>query len=228
MFHRCHEMPWVKLTSSCVPSWHWNHPGRHGLWQWSSQIAPWVESGHVFGGLGVFCTQELEVSKTSHLHRFRRNIGTAKDNNMANYIVINEHQQFCKAFVTFEHLWAWLFDFCVELAGWVWIHSVGTCKSLQDQNAGLPRASIGTRNHREASEFRRTSCRTILTRCELNEFDPTKQTALRMLPFSTWPKVGDCVYVCMLPERVVFPWCFKTALDDFPWTWVMWFEQSFA
>ena len=24
------------------------------------------------------------------------------------------------------------------------------------------------------------------------------------------------MYVCMLPERVVFPWCFKTVLDDFP------------
>ena len=196
------------IKSNCSLSWK-----RTRLWRTGRFLQP----------------RKLEVSKTSHLHRFRRNmIGTAKDNNMANYIVINEHQQFCKAFVTFEHLWAWLFDFCVELAGWVWIHSVGTCKSLQDQNAGLPRASIGTRNHREASEFRRTSCRTILTRCELNEFDPTKQTALRMLPFSTWPKVGDCVYVCMLPERVVFPWCFKTALDDFPWTWVMWFEQSFA
>lgn len=146
---RCHESNWLRVVfhlgigtprpprivtvikSNCSLSWK-----RTRLWR-----------------TGVFCTQELEVSKTSHLHRFRRNIGTAKDNNMANYIVINEHQQFCKAFVTFEHLWAWLFDFCVELAGWVWIDSVGTCKSLQDQNAGLPRASIGTRNHREASEF---------------------------------------------------------------------------
>ena len=32
----------------------------------------------------------------SDLHRFRRNIGPAKRNNMANYIVINKHQQFCK------------------------------------------------------------------------------------------------------------------------------------
>ena len=99
--------------------------------------------------------------------------------------------------------------FCVHFAGQTWVYCVAACKCLQSENASLPRASIGTRNHCEASEFRPPSCRTILTRSEVNEFEQTKWTVLQILLFGSfqWGAVTGKISCCSRG------WCSET--DEF-------------